>query len=68
MEQIVTDMLADIIQADLPPVGFSPVLLASGSALILLVGFAMPSLIQLRNTPPLRVLRHDEMPPPARRD
>ena len=67
MEQIVTDMLADIIQADLPAVGFSPVLLASGSALILLVGFAMPSLIQLRNTPPLRVLRHDEMPPPPSR-
>ena len=67
VEQIVTDMLADIIQGDLPAVGFSPVLLASGSALILLVGFAMPSLIQLRNTPPLRVLRHDEMPPPPSR-
>ena len=67
MEQIVTDMLADIIQADLPSVGFSPVLLASGSALMLLIGFAMPSLIQLRNTPPLRVLRHDEMPPPPSR-
>jgi len=63
VEQVVTDMLADIIQGDLPPVGFSPVLLASGSALILLIGFALPSLIQLRNTPPLRVLRHDEMPP-----
>jgi putative ABC transport system permease protein len=67
VEQVVTDMLADIIQGDLPPVGFSPVLLASGSALILLIGFAMPSLIQLRNTPPLRVLRHDEMPPPPSR-
>jgi putative ABC transport system permease protein len=67
VEQIVTSMLADIIQGDLPAVGFSPVLLASGSALILLVGFALPSLIQLRNTPPLRVLRHDEMPPPPSR-
>ncbi len=67
VEQIVTEMLADIIQGDLPSVGISPVLLASGSALILLVGFAMPSLIQLRNTPPLRVLRHDEMPPPPSR-
>ena len=63
VEQVVTDMLADIIQGDLPGVGFSPVLLACGSALILLIGFALPSLIQLRNTPPLRVLRHDEMPP-----
>jgi putative ABC transport system permease protein len=67
VEQAITAMLADIIQSDLPPVGFAPVLLASGSALILLVGFALPSLIQLRNTPPLRVLRHDEMPPPPSR-
>ena len=67
VEKLVTDMLADIIQGDLPPVGFSPVLLACGSALILLIGFALPSLIQLRDTPPLRVLRHDEMPPPPSR-
>ena len=67
VEKIVTNMLADIIQGDLPPVGWTPVILGSGSALILLVGFALPSLIQLRNTPPLRVLRHDEMPPPPSR-
>ena len=66
-EKLVTDMLADIIQGDLPPVGPAPVFLACGSALLLLVGFALPSLIQLRNTPPLRVLRHDEMPPPPSR-
>jgi putative ABC transport system permease protein len=56
-------VLADLIASDLPNVGMTPVLLAIGSALILLVGFALPSLIQLRNTPPLRVLRHDIMPP-----
>jgi putative ABC transport system permease protein len=66
-ESLVTEMLADLIQGDLPPVGWSPVILACGSALILLFGFALPSLIQLRNTPPLRVLRHDEMPPPPSR-
>ena len=67
VEKLVTDMLADIIQGDLPPVGWTPVFLACGSALILLIGFALPSLIQLRDTPPLRVLRHDEMPPPPSR-
>lgn len=56
-------VLADIIAADLPPVGPMPVVLASGSALVLLIGFALPSLLQLRNTPPLRILRHDMMPP-----
>jgi putative ABC transport system permease protein len=62
-EEILAYVLRDIIASDLPPVGLTPVVLASGSALVLLVGFALPSLIQLRNTPPLRVLRHDEMPP-----
>jgi putative ABC transport system permease protein len=56
-------MLADIIAADLPDASLMPIVLASVSALVLLMGFAMPSLIQLRNTPPLRVLRHDAMPP-----
>jgi putative ABC transport system permease protein len=62
-EEALSLILADIIAADLPDPGMMPVILASGSALILLVGFALPSLIQLRNTPPLRVLRHDMMPP-----
>ena len=62
-EKILTSMLADLIANDLPPPGLGPVWLATGSAMILLIGFALPSLIQLRNTPPLRVLRHDEMPP-----
>jgi putative ABC transport system permease protein len=56
-------VLADIIAADLPDAGPMPVILASGSAMVLLAGFALPSLFQLRNTPPLRVLRHDMMPP-----
>ena len=56
-------VLADIIASDLPGPGLMPVVLGCGSALVLLAGFALPSLIQLRNTPPLRVLRHDMMPP-----
>ncbi len=62
-EEILSWILADLIANDLPGVGPMPVVLASGSALVLLIGFALPSLIQLRNTPPLRVLRHDAMPP-----
>jgi len=62
-EEILSWILADIISGDLPEPGPMPVILASGSAMVLLVGFALPSLIQLRNTPPLRVLRHDAMPP-----
>ena len=62
-EEILTWVLSDIIASDLPDVGPMPIVLACGSAMVLLIGFALPSLIQLRNTPPLRVLRHDAMPP-----
>ena len=62
-ERALTFVLADLIQGDLPDPGFKPVLLASGSAMVLLIGFALPSLLQLKDTPPLRVLRHDATPP-----
>ncbi|MDJ0711236.1 MAG: FtsX-like permease family protein [Woeseiaceae bacterium] len=62
-EGIISRILADLLAGDLPDAGLRPVILASGSALVLMLGFALPSMIQLRNTPPLRVLRHDEMPP-----
>jgi putative ABC transport system permease protein len=48
-EEILSWILVDIIASDLPIVGPMPVFLASGSALVLLIGFALPSLIQLRN-------------------
>ena len=67
VESAITTMLGDLFANDLPDPSLAPVGLASGSALILLAGFALPSLIQLRNTPPLRVLRHDAMPPPPSR-
>ena len=63
VEATLSWFLRGIIRGELPEPGFMPVVLACGSALVLLIGFALPSLIQLRNTPPLRVLRHDEMPP-----
>ncbi len=62
-EELLASILSDLLQGDLPDAGLRPVALASGSALVLMLGFALPSMIQLRNTPPLRVLRHDEMPP-----
>ena len=62
-EEILAGILSDLLQGELPVTGLRPVILASGSALVLMLGFALPAMIQLRNTPPLRVLRHDEMPP-----
>ena len=62
-EEILASILSDLLAGELPDTGLRPVALASGSALVLLLGFALPSMIQLRNTPPLRILRHDEVPP-----
>lgn len=62
-ENLLSRILAGLTQGDLPEPGLRPVILACSSAFVLLLGFALPSLIQLRNTPPLRVLRHDAMPP-----
>ncbi len=62
-DDLLSRILVDLMQGDLPDPGMRPVFLASGSALVLLLGFALPSLLQLRDTPPLRVLRHDAMPP-----
>ena len=62
-EEVLSRILADLIASDLPKPGVRPIMLASGSALVLLLGFALPALLQLRNKPPLRVLRHDAMPP-----
>ena len=62
-EELLASVLSDLLAGSLPVTGLRPVILASGSALVLMLGFALPSMIQLRNTPPLRVLRHDAMPP-----
>jgi putative ABC transport system permease protein len=66
-EEVLTVLLSGLLEGDLPPAGWTPVLLACGAALVLLAGFALPSLLELRDTPPLRVLRHDAMPPPPSR-
>ncbi len=62
-ESLLSWLIADIIEGELPSPGLKPVVLACGSALLLLAGFALPSLLTLRHTPPLRVLRHDAVPP-----
>jgi len=57
-------LLAGLIGSDLPAPSLTPVALGVGTSLILLLGFALPSLMRLKSTPPLRVLRRDMTPPP----
>lgn len=59
-------MMRDLIGQPLPEPGLAPVLLGQLTALCILAGFALPDLLQMGRTPPLRVLRHDLEPPPLR--
>jgi len=59
-------LLRDLIRAELPPPAFAPVYLAAVTVLAMLVGFALPPLLTLKNTPPARVLRRDLTAPPLR--
>ncbi|HEY5624126.1 MAG TPA: FtsX-like permease family protein [Gammaproteobacteria bacterium] len=59
-----TNLLDDLIEAQLPPPTFRGAVIGPITALAVAIGFALPPLLQLRNVPPARVLRHDLEPPP----
>jgi putative ABC transport system permease protein len=59
-------VMRDMIGQNLPTPGTGPGLLGIVTALCILAGFALPDLMQMGKTPPLRVLRHDIGPPPMR--
>jgi len=59
-------MMRDMIGQNLPAPGGGPGFLGIVTALCILAGFALPDLLQMGKTPPLRVLRHDIGPPPMR--
>jgi putative ABC transport system permease protein len=59
-------LLRELVRGDLPP----PALTAGGlglmTSILMLVGFALPPLLQLRHVPPARVLRRNLEPPPLK--
>lgn len=61
-----TLLLADFVEAQLPPPSPSGAVLGPVTALAVAIGFAVPPLLQLGTVPPARVLRHDLEPPPLR--
>jgi putative ABC transport system permease protein len=65
-QELLTRLLGDLVRADLPPPTLAPLLLGGATALAILVGFALPPMLQLKKVPPARVLRRNLEPPPLR--
>jgi putative ABC transport system permease protein len=61
-----TALLADFVEARLPPPSATGAVLGPVTALAVAVGSALPPLLQLGRVPPARVLRSDLDPPPLR--
>ncbi|GAB1385766.1 FtsX-like permease family protein [Melaminivora sp.] len=52
-------LLADLVNASLPPASAWPALLGAGVGLTLLLAFGLPPVLQLAQVPPLRVIRRE---------
>jgi putative ABC transport system permease protein len=59
-------VLRDLIRTELPPASLAPLPIALVTVLAMLIGFALPPLLQLKSTPPARVLRKNVSAPPLR--
>jgi len=59
-------VLRDLIRTELPAASLAPLPIALVTVLAMLIGFALPPLLQLKSTPPSRVLRKTVSAPPLR--
>ena len=58
----ISQILDKLFLTSLPAPTLLPVVMGYATGIILLLGFAMPPLLALRQVPPLRVLRRDQVP------
>jgi len=62
---VLLEWLEKLITNDLPPSSWLPGLQALATGMVLLIGFAVPPILQLRNVPHNRVIRREQDPPQA---
>jgi putative ABC transport system permease protein len=63
---VLLDWLGKLVTSDLPPASLLPALQGMATGLVLLIGFAIPPILQLRNVPHNRVIRRErDAPQPA---
>ena len=60
---ILLEWLGKLVSNDLPPASFLPAFQGVVTGLLLLVGFALPPILQLRNVPHNRVIRREQDAP-----
>ncbi len=65
-QELLTRLVGDLVTVGLPSPTLAPALMGGATALAILVGFALPPLLQLKRVPPARVLRRNLEPPPLR--
>jgi len=59
VQLLLVQALGDLLGSNLPAPGWKPLPVALLHALVLVLGFALPSLLAVRRVPPLRVLRRE---------
>ena len=60
---VLLEMIASLIPTQLPPVSILPALQGVATGMLLLLGFALPPILQLRNVPHNRVIRREQGAP-----
>lgn len=58
-QEVLAIVLRKVVDADLPPPSLMPAIQGAAVGQVLLLGFALPPLLQLKNVAALRVLRRD---------
>ncbi len=62
-QAVIARWLADFVSSSLPPPGLYPLAQGYAAGMLLLLGFALPPLLQLQNVPAVRVIRREVGPP-----